>query len=1183
MRSLKTKQSLPKVRPGPCLLPTATRFPKLGLETLSFYRLWHGRVDTLSQACRAACSTWLLSATVAFTPWDRIQLDNWALEKLEGVLWAVCAVTLCLALCGSSAHMNDVANNGLPSTADRCSGVPLPVTLPALPSPAGNIPDNSLRAKQVACGGLHTLVTTHRGTGIPGPLVAFGGNRHGQLGCGDANDRHTPVLVDTPELLVLNVAAGHLHSIVVCHAVAPSTSTLICGMGCNDDGQLGLPVRNSADATIVYDRPTLVHLPSELACTNIKSVCCGGAHTVVVDESHRCWSTGAATQDAAAILLRGSHNGASRSAFALAKGVDCVDRAIAGAGWTAYIKQRRGERAQLKTVGLRRCTMHSVHAFDDKSIHTSFTRLVLPDPAGYGQPCVLLTSHWDSDFAAASPEPLPTPEAVDLAVSVESRPSCVVRREGSITAKSFQIHGRSNLELQSLECVTPGITLQADSFVQRQARGTRQWQWNIIADVTPIELVPCEAGKHPAGLVATALNVAGDECTATVAFDVAVVFDPSMTRKVQLAVTEVVAVSRDLNSAAQGQGRAQIVGNHESMRVTLVSTHPLKELHIALSAQGVELGQAEAKVHDYSDGTQWHANVRVDAPHNAIAILDQRQHWVHVKVSKWATPDGGKSDGPTLGTTVLKTSASPASDTNRFLFVLSDNHTDVVERRVDGRGSVLHVANSGRQNEQGAGRAIEDATQTTATTGCVLEMFVECPHARREMGLVSLEAWILPERDEAALPSSYGQPHIHDAAPGASGFKATCELDTQAQPTGEAFVLRWTVGRAEQGWTSGLLCVTLRVSSALGTRFTQVYRHQPPSIIVGAPQYCAFLFAFPGDPDRIDDAEVYAGNTESSVWTGSTVTLVLRTDRRILLPSRGYRRSRGGGSGTDSPGVVSGTPDTVRAAPDVEEKFSEDSSRPRRNSVAVPLHGFVWQQVNTIDATVHPFRLAPGFDERALPDAVQFGGDAGATIEKLLPPDARTTLPYQHLFTLTLGTTVTPGRAGVRVDLKDEHGNFFSVDKLTNDNNVRLAPAPAMAVRVYESTWRCGCCETFNTVTSKYTKVGATSSQMVALLRRYVSEQCDIPRDFPFAWIPEYKYYRVEGTPARLVQRTERMRSHHEEKMKTFFGTQWRQLRQQDGYLQDVDTKKHAALFEVVVRPKVSSSCALVAHFACSA
>lgn len=1006
----------------------------------------------------------------------------------------------------------------------------------------------------MACGGLHTLVVAQPpGTCAPLQLVAFGGNDSGQLGCGDTTDRHSPVVVATPGILIQSVAAGRLHSIVVAHASASATASALYGMGGNDDGQLGLPIRE-AGTPVVYDTPTPIALPEELASSGIELVCCGATHTLVLDARYNGWSAGAATQAAAPMLLRQGH-GEGRARFARVEDSGPMERAIAGDGWTAYIKQRtnRTDRVHFKTAGgLRRVDTRRVDAFANTSIRPEFTRLVLPDAAGYSQAGVLLTSHWGSDFVPVVP---PKPEGVELKVAIDSQPSSVVTRngDGTITATSFIIAGSSNLGLTTLTCPTAGVTLQQDTLMQRKVRSTGQWHWKIEATVQPLELSPCEAGPLTAQLAASARLPSGDEGTQALHFLVVVRFDPSMTRHIRLLMSKV----------AREDASLMILSQEATVHVTLTcATHggDLQLPKLALCARGVTLGCASAAPATTGGGALWHATFTVDVPDESVPDLHLSRHRLHVKVLEWAAKDGARSNGPTLGTTVTVAASTPPPP---WLFVLNERHThfDIIPAPIG--GSVVAVA----QNEcllRGAALEVEDARQTTAAATDVLEMTVTCPHAPPELNLVTVEAWLRPE----------------PAGTGGSdwlGLKASAEPSSDASPGGgSSYVLRWTVGSRAEGWAAGLLCATVHVTGILGTVQSQQLHHQPPYILVDQPRYHAWLFAFREQASTADGDQPRPDMTKGAVWTGSTLALVVQTDRRIVQPSH-QQKTRWRNKGAIAFGDASGGLDSPSTSSVTSAEAKTAAPSPRRHV----LRRFKLEQSNTVDVSCHPFRNAPTYRRHDGWTAAQYAGEAGATIDADLKGNVDA-FPYQHLFMLTLSKAgLVPGRPGVRLPLSDEHGQVFVVSRVDNDDDVRLAPVPPMAVGVQQRVWGCGSYERYQShVSQRYAERGTTAPQMVRCLRQYVAESCDVPTDFPWDWVTSISHWAVITNTSQLARHKAPLERHEEllmppgqgGKLLDFFGSTWRDAREQDVLIRDDWDKKRAAVVEVTVKPKASAA-----------
>jgi len=128
-----------------------------------------------------------------------------------------------------------------------------PITTPTL------IPNLS-NAKQISCGGNHSLILLNDGT-----VKVFGYNGNGQLGLGNTTQQNSPTLI--PSLSnVKQVVCGDSHSLVLLN------DGTVKGFGYNINGQLGL-----GNVTTPITSPTLI--PS---LTNVKQISCGSSHSLVL-------------------------------------------------------------------------------------------------------------------------------------------------------------------------------------------------------------------------------------------------------------------------------------------------------------------------------------------------------------------------------------------------------------------------------------------------------------------------------------------------------------------------------------------------------------------------------------------------------------------------------------------------------------------------------------------------------------------------------------------------------------------------------------------------------------------------------------------------------------------------------------------------------------------------------------
>ena len=133
------------------------------------------------------------------------------------------------------------------------------------------ITTNTNDIQSVYCGDIHTFILKNDGT-----LWGCGGNNYGQLGLGDTSDRNTFTPITTNTNDIKSIYCGYSHTYML-----KNDGTLwVCGR--NNYGQLGLGDTNSRKVftqiiTNMYD---------------IKSVYCGGYHTVISKNEGTLWSCG---------------------------------------------------------------------------------------------------------------------------------------------------------------------------------------------------------------------------------------------------------------------------------------------------------------------------------------------------------------------------------------------------------------------------------------------------------------------------------------------------------------------------------------------------------------------------------------------------------------------------------------------------------------------------------------------------------------------------------------------------------------------------------------------------------------------------------------------------------------------------------------------------------------------------
>jgi alpha-tubulin suppressor-like RCC1 family protein len=128
----------------------------------------------------------------------------------------------------------------------------------------------------IACGHYHALALSSRGN-----VYAWGSNSSGQLGCGDTQERTSPVLVEFSDLeegeRVVQVAGGGAYSLAL------TSAGRVFSWGKNISGQLGL-----GTGIMSVSRPAHVAaLPD-----SVKMIACGEAHTLAVTRNSELFSWG---------------------------------------------------------------------------------------------------------------------------------------------------------------------------------------------------------------------------------------------------------------------------------------------------------------------------------------------------------------------------------------------------------------------------------------------------------------------------------------------------------------------------------------------------------------------------------------------------------------------------------------------------------------------------------------------------------------------------------------------------------------------------------------------------------------------------------------------------------------------------------------------------------------------------
>ena len=130
---------------------------------------------------------------------------------------------------------------------------------------------NADNIKQVYCGYSHTFILKNDGT-----LWGTGNNYSGQLGLGDGHDRYAFTQITTNTDNIKEVYCGGSYTIIL------KNDGTLWGCGANGSGQLGL-----GDTT---NRTTFTQVTTN--ADNIKSVCCGSSHTLILKNDGTVWGCG---------------------------------------------------------------------------------------------------------------------------------------------------------------------------------------------------------------------------------------------------------------------------------------------------------------------------------------------------------------------------------------------------------------------------------------------------------------------------------------------------------------------------------------------------------------------------------------------------------------------------------------------------------------------------------------------------------------------------------------------------------------------------------------------------------------------------------------------------------------------------------------------------------------------------
>ena len=133
------------------------------------------------------------------------------------------------------------------------------------------ITTNTGDIKEIYCGAYHTFILKNDGT-----LWGCGANDYGQLGLGDTARRYTFTQITTNFDNIKEICCGWCHTLIL------KNDGTLWGCGANGNGQLGL-----GDTT---NRTTFTQITTN--ADDIKSVCCGAEHTLILKNDGTLWSTG---------------------------------------------------------------------------------------------------------------------------------------------------------------------------------------------------------------------------------------------------------------------------------------------------------------------------------------------------------------------------------------------------------------------------------------------------------------------------------------------------------------------------------------------------------------------------------------------------------------------------------------------------------------------------------------------------------------------------------------------------------------------------------------------------------------------------------------------------------------------------------------------------------------------------
>ena len=133
------------------------------------------------------------------------------------------------------------------------------------------ITTNADNIKSVHCGYGHTLILKNNGT-----LWGCGKNEAGQLGLGDTNNRTTFTQITTNIDNIKSVHCGSNHTFIL------KNDGTLWACGYNEHGRLGLEDTNNRNVFTQVTTNT----------DNIKSIYCGGPHTLILKNDNTLWACG---------------------------------------------------------------------------------------------------------------------------------------------------------------------------------------------------------------------------------------------------------------------------------------------------------------------------------------------------------------------------------------------------------------------------------------------------------------------------------------------------------------------------------------------------------------------------------------------------------------------------------------------------------------------------------------------------------------------------------------------------------------------------------------------------------------------------------------------------------------------------------------------------------------------------